>query len=168
MHDRLAAIQKNPVKSIPLVDLQAQRRRLGARIDDAILRVCDHANFIMSGEVTEFERRLAGFCGARHAVACSNGTTALHLALLSMAVTPGDEIIVPTLTFVASVNAIRYCGATPVLVDSEALTMNLDPDGIEKRINSRTKGIIVVHLYGHPVDMDPILDIARRHGLFVV
>ena len=101
MHDRVAAIQKNAIKSIPLIDLQAQRRRLGARIDNAILRVCDHANFIMGGEVTEFERRLAEFCGARHALTCGNGTDALLLGLMAKRVGPGDAVFCPTFTFAA-------------------------------------------------------------------
>ena len=118
--------------------------------------------------INRFEDEFAGFCGTRYGVACSTGTNALHLALLALGVEPGDEVIVPTLTFVAPVNAIRYCGAIPVLVDSEMLTMNMDPACIERSITARTKGIIAVHLYGHPADMDPILEIARRHGLFVL
>ncbi len=115
-----------------------------------------------------FENAFAEFCGVKHAVSCSNGTTALHLALLALGVSTGDEVIVPTLTFVATANAVAYCGAQPIFVDAEPRTWNLDPALIEAKITSRTKGIIVVHLYGHPVDMDPVLAIARRHGLFVV
>ncbi|MGH9437337.1 MAG: DegT/DnrJ/EryC1/StrS family aminotransferase [Terriglobia bacterium] len=118
--------------------------------------------------IAQFEEEFAQFCGARHAIACNNDTTALHLALLAMGVEPGDQIIVPTLTYVAPVNAVKYCGATPVLVDSEPSTMNMDPALIEDRITAKTKGIMAVHLYGHPAEMDPILEIARRHGLFVV
>jgi len=115
-----------------------------------------------------FEKKFAEFCGVEHAVACNTGTAALHLALLGLGVGPGDEVIVPTLTFVATANAVRYCGATPVFVDSEPHTMNIDPEKIEARINSRTKGIVAVHLYGHPANMEPILAIARRRGLFVL
>ena len=118
--------------------------------------------------VTGFEEAFAEFCGTEHAVTCSNGTTALHLALLALGVKPGDEVIVPTLTYVATANAVVYCGAKPVFVDSEPETWNMDPAQIEALITPRTKGIIVVHLFGHPVDMDPIMDIARRHGLFVL
>jgi len=118
--------------------------------------------------VPSFENRFAEFCGVDHAVACNTGTAALHLALLGLGVGPGDEVIVPTLTFVATANAVRYCGGTPVFVDSEPVTMNLDPERIEARISARTKGIVAVHLYGHPADMDPILAIARRRGLFVL
>lgn len=115
-----------------------------------------------------FEDCFAQFCTTRYAVACSNGTTALHLALLALGVEAGDEVLVPTLTFISSANAVRYCGGEPVFVDSEARTMNIDPQQIERHITPRTKGIIVVHLYGHPADMDPILAIAKKHNLFVL
>ena len=115
-----------------------------------------------------FEASFAEFCGVRHAVACSNGTTALHLALAALGVGPGDEVIVPTLTFVATANTVTYCGARPVFVDAEPDTWTIDPAAIEAKITPRTKGIIVVHLFGHPADMDPINAIARRHGLFVM
>lgn len=115
-----------------------------------------------------FESAFASYCGTMHAVATSSGTAALHLALLALGVGPGDEVLVPTLTYVATANAVRYCGATPVFVDSEWQTWNIDPSAIEARISAKTRGIIVVHLYGHPADMDPILEIARRHGLFVL
>ena len=118
--------------------------------------------------VDRFEQEFAKFCGAKHGIACTNGTVALHLALLALGVGPGDEVIVPTLTFVATANAVRYCGATPVLVDCEAETWNIDPGLIESRITPRTKGIIVVHLYGHPVEMDAVMSIAQRHKLFVM
>jgi perosamine synthetase len=118
--------------------------------------------------VGEFEREFARFCGVTEAVSCNSGTSALHLSLQALGVGPGDEVIVPTLTYIATVNAVRYCGATPVLVDSEPRTMNIDPAQIEGRITPRTRGIIPVHLWGHPVDMDPILDLARRRGLFVL
>jgi perosamine synthetase len=118
--------------------------------------------------VTGFEEAFAEFCGTEHAVTCSNGTTALHLALLALGVQPRDEVIVPTLTYVATANAVVYCGAKPVFVDGEPETWNMDPAQIEALITPRTKGIIVVHLFGHPVDMDPIMNVARRHGLFVL
>ncbi len=122
-----------------------------------------------SGKYLErFESAFAEFCGARHAAACCNGTVALHLALMALGVGPGDEVIVPTLTFVATANAVAYCGARPVFVDSEPETWNMDPALVEEKITNHTKGIVVVHLYGHPVDMDPVLSIARRHGLFVI
>ncbi len=118
--------------------------------------------------IPAFEESFARFCGVRHAIAVNNGTTALHLALVALGVQPGDEVIVPTLTYIATANAVRYCHATPVLVDSEPRTLNIDPAAIAARITPRTKGIIVVHLYGHPVDMDPVLALARSRGLFVL
>ncbi|MFE5320256.1 DegT/DnrJ/EryC1/StrS family aminotransferase [Paenibacillus sp. NPDC056579] len=118
--------------------------------------------------IHKFEQGFAEFCQTKHAMACSNGTTALHLALLAHGVEEGDEVIIPTFTFVATANAVTYCKATPVFVDSEPDTWNLCPQHIEAKITPRTKGIIAVHLYGHPADMDPIMDIARRHGLFVI
>lgn len=115
-----------------------------------------------------FEEAFARFCGVDHAVAVSSGTAALHLALLALGVGPGDEVIVPALTYVASANAVVYCGARPVFADSDPQTWNLDPAALEELITPRTRGIIVVHLYGHPADMDPVLEAAARHGLFVL
>jgi perosamine synthetase len=115
-----------------------------------------------------FEREFARYCGSNHAVSCSNGTSALHLALAALDVGPEDEVIVPALTYVATANAVRYCGAKPVFVDSEPRTMTLDPQLLEGCITRRTRGIIPVHLFGHPADMDSINSVARRHGLFVV
>ena len=115
-----------------------------------------------------FETGFAEFCGAERAVSCSNGTTALHLALLALEVGPGDEVICPTFTYVATANAVVYCGASPVFADSEPGTWNIDPEAIEQKITSRTKAIIVVHVYGQPVDMDPVMEMARKHGLFVI
>jgi perosamine synthetase len=118
--------------------------------------------------VSRFEAAFAEFCGVQHAIACCNGTAALHLALTALGIGPGDEVLVPTLTFVATANAVVQCGARPVFVDAEPATWNLDPALIEAKITARTKAIVVVHLYGHPVDMDPIVALARRQGLWVV
>jgi perosamine synthetase len=118
--------------------------------------------------ITRFEREFADLCGTRAAIAVSNGTVALHLALLTLNVRPGDEVIVPSLTYVATANAVRYMGAEPVFVDVDPRTWCLDPSRIEAAITPRTKGIIAVHLYGHPADMDEINHIAAVHGLWVV
>lgn len=118
--------------------------------------------------VAEFERRFGAFVGASHAVACSNGTTALHLAYAAMRLEEGDEVIVPSFTWIATANAVVYCGARPVFCDVELDTFNIDPSAIEACITPRTKGIVPVHLFGLCADMTPILDIAKRHGLWVV
>ncbi|MFB0546590.1 MAG: DegT/DnrJ/EryC1/StrS family aminotransferase, partial [Anaerolineae bacterium] len=118
--------------------------------------------------VTSFEEGFARFCGAKHGVSVANGTVALHLALKVLGVGPGHEVIVPSLTFVATANAVVYTGAWPVFVDSEPSTWNMDPRGIKAALTPHTKAIIPVHVYGHPVDMDPILDIAREHNLWVI
>jgi perosamine synthetase len=118
--------------------------------------------------ILRFEREFALYCGCRYGIATSNGTAALHLALAVLGIGPGDEVIVPTLTFVATANCVVYTGAKPVFVDSEPKTWNIAPGSVAAKITSRTKAIIPVHLYGHPVDMDPILELARKHGLYVI
>ncbi|MDD5093858.1 MAG: DegT/DnrJ/EryC1/StrS family aminotransferase [Dehalococcoidia bacterium] len=118
--------------------------------------------------ILEFEEGFARYCGVRHGVATSNGTVALHLALAALDIGFGDEVIVPTLTFVATANAVRYTGAKPVFVDSHPDYWCIDPEKIEKAITPQTKAIIPVHLYGHPCDMDAIMTIAREHHLYVV
>ena len=118
--------------------------------------------------VTRFEEEFAAACDVEYALSCSNGTVALHLALLALGLRPGDEVIVPSLTYIATANAVRYCGAEPVFVDVDPQTWCLDPEAIESKITSRTRGIIAVHLMGHPADMDAINTHAGVHGLWVV
>ncbi len=118
--------------------------------------------------VTEFEEEFAQFCEVKYGVAVSNGTMALHLALKALGIGANDEIIVPTLTFIATANAVTYVGAKPVFVDSNPEYWCIDPGEIEQAVNEKTKAIIPVHLYGHPCDMDPIIDIAKRHNLYIV
>jgi perosamine synthetase len=131
---------------------------------------CLDSNWISSNGkyIGAFEASFASFCGVKHAIATNNGTTALHLALVALDLKPEDEVIVPTVTYIATANAVRYCAATPVLVDVCAATMNLDPHEIEKKITPKTRGIIAVHLYGHPAEMELINKIASKHGLWVV
>ena len=118
--------------------------------------------------VTAFEERTAAMCGRRYAIATSNGTTALHLALAVLGIGPGDEVIVPSLTFVATANVVSYTGATPVFADSEPGYWQIDPAQIEALVTARTRAIIPVDLYGHPVDADAIAAVARRHNLYVI
>ncbi|HHW4683488.1 MAG TPA: DegT/DnrJ/EryC1/StrS family aminotransferase, partial [Xylella sp.] len=131
---------------------------------------CLDTNWISSNGkyIGAFEDAFAKFCGAKHAIAANNGTTALHLALVALDLKPRDEVIIPTVTYIATANAVRYCGATPVLVDVCADTMNIDPADIKRKITPKTRGIIPVHLYGHPADMDTVNRIASKHGLWVV
>ncbi len=118
--------------------------------------------------VDRFESDFSNLCDTRRTVACSNGTVALHLALLGLGLRPGDEVIVPSLTYIATANAVRYCGAEPVFVDVDPETWCIDPASLEAAITSRTRGIIAVHLMGHPADMDAINEVAAIHGLWVV
>lgn len=131
---------------------------------------CLESNWISSNGnyIEKFERSFAEFLGAKHSIACCNGTTALHLALLALGIGSGDEVIVPTLTYVATANAVAYTGAEVVLADCEPLTWNIDPDVLEPLITPKTKAIIPVPLFGHPCDLDPILALAKKYGLYVV
>src|SRR5690348_13546113 len=127
------------------------------------------AGWVTQGpEVAAFEREFAAYVGARHACAVSNCTTALHLALLAVGVQPGDEVITVSHSFIATANSIRYCGATPVFVDIEPYTFNIDPRRIEPAIGKRTRAVLCVHQLGMPCDLSAIVDIARRHGLPVI
>lgn len=118
--------------------------------------------------IEDFERAFANYIGVKYGIATSNGTTALHLALVALGIGSGDEVIVPDLTFAATINAVLYTGAKPVIVDIHPEYWCMDPDKVEKAITSRTKAIIPVHLYGHPCDMDPIMEIASKHSLYVI
>jgi dTDP-4-amino-4,6-dideoxygalactose transaminase len=153
---------------IPFVDLKAQYRSIKDEIDEAIAHVLDSTQFILGEQVSAFESEFAEYCGTAHALGVNNGTSALHLALLAAGVGPGDEVITVSYTFVATVAAIRYCGATPVFVDIDPRSCTLDPALLEGAITPRTKAIMPVHLYGQCADMDTILDIARRHDLIVI
>lgn len=153
---------------IPYLDLKAQYRSIKSEIDAAVSSVLESAQFVLGGEVAAFEVEFAKYCDAAECVAVNSGTSALHLALLAADVGPGDEVITVPFTFVASVAAILYTGAKPVLVDIDPGSFNMNPAAIGAAITPRTKVIMPVHLYGQTADMDPILDIARRHGLIVI
>ena len=153
---------------IPLVDLKAQYQSIKSEIDEAIQEVLDNAWFILGPRTADFEKLFAEYTNTKYAIGVSTGTSALHLALLTTGIGPGDEVITTPFTFVATVASIMYAGAKPVLVDIDPTTYNIDPSKIEAAITPRTRAIMPVHLYGHCADMDPILDIARRHKLLVI
>jgi dTDP-4-amino-4,6-dideoxygalactose transaminase len=153
---------------VPYLDLKAQYRAIKPEIDAAVGRVLESCQFVLGPEVSDFEKAFATYCGGSECVALNSGTSALHLALLAAGVGPGDEVVTTPFTFVASVAAILYAGARPILVDIDPRSFTLDPSKIEASITSRTKVLLPVHLYGQPADMDPIMDIARRHNLIVI
>ncbi len=154
--------------NIPFLDLSAAYRELQSEIDVAVARSMASGYYIGGPEVESFEEEFASYCGTTHAVGVANGLDALHLALRAIDVGPGDEVIVPSNTYIATWLAVSQCGATPVPVEPDARTYNIDPARIEEAITPRTKVILPVHLYGQPADMDPILAIACKHGLRVL
>ena len=183
--DEISAMFSEPIRVVPvlnddrkIVDLAIFDTRVyfpvaEPKLGDAELRYvseCVLTGWVSSAGkfVKKFEDLFAAFCGTKFAVTTTNGTTALHLSMLALGIGPGNEVIVPSLTFISTANAVTFTGAKPVFVDSEPYTWNIDPASIEKAITSRTKAIIPVHLYGHPADMDPILEIANKYGLAVV
>jgi perosamine synthetase len=131
---------------------------------------CLESNWISSAGkyIPLFEEKFAAECGCKYGIACVNGTIALHLALAALGLEPGDEVILPTFTMIASINAVAYTGATPVLIDSEACTWNMNVEQLADKITPRTRVIMPVHIYGHPVDMDPVMELAEKHGIFVI
>jgi dTDP-4-amino-4,6-dideoxygalactose transaminase len=154
--------------AVPYLDLPAQMRGIRKEVDAAIARVLDNCSFCLGPEVAQFEKDFARYCGAEHCVGFNSGTSALHVALLLLNIKPGDEVITTPTTFVATSWAISYAGAKPVFVDIEDATFNLDPKLVERAITPRTKAVLPVHLYGHPFDIDPLLEVCRRHQLPLV
>jgi dTDP-4-amino-4,6-dideoxygalactose transaminase len=153
---------------IPFLDLGASYRELKNEIDTEIARVLDSGWYILGSELEAFEAEYADYCNAKHAIGVANGLDALHLALLAMGVGPGDEVIVPANTYIATWLAVSQCGATPVPVEPSAETFNIDPAQIEAAITPATRVIVPVHLYGQTADLDPIIDLARKYGLRVL
>jgi len=153
---------------VPFLDLKAQYASIKDEIDDAIAQVIDSCAFAGGPFVEKFEQEFAHFCGSKHAVGVGSGTEALWLSLLALGIGRGDEVITVPNTFIATAEAISLCGAQPVLVDIDEKSYNMDVSQIETAITERTKAIIPVHLFGQMADMDPIMEIAKRHGLFVI
>lgn len=155
-------------KPIPFLDLKSHHAALRTELDRAIKEVIDSGAFAGGPFVEKFERDFAAYCGSRYAIGVGSGTEALWLSLLACGVGPGDEVITVANTFMATAEAISYCGARPVFVDVNETTYTMDPAGLEDAHGPRTKAIIPVHLFGQPADMDPILEFARKHNLFVI
>ena len=153
---------------IDFANLQYQHELYKDEIENAILKVARNCNFIMGKEVLELEKSLEEFTGAKYAVSCSNGTDALLLAMMALDIKPGDEVITTPFTFIATAETIAFLGATPVFVDIDEKTYNINPDLIEEKITPKTKAIIPVSLYGQPADMDKINQIAKKHNIKVI
>ncbi|GAB6153148.1 DegT/DnrJ/EryC1/StrS family aminotransferase [Desulfosporosinus burensis] len=154
--------------SIPLLDLKAQYLTIKEEIDQAVLNVLDSSVFILGPEMKALEKEIAAYCGTQEAVAVANGTDALVLTLKAFGIGPGDEVITTTFTFFASAETIAQVGATPVFVDIDPVTLNMDLTQLEKKITSQTKAIIPVHIFGQMVDVERIMEIAARHDLKVI
>ena len=153
---------------VPLLDLKAQYHSLKDELDAALLRVAESQGFILGKEVTDLEASICKELGAKFAIGVSSGTDALLIALMAIDLHPGDEVIVPTYSFFATAGVVSRLNGIPIFADIDPVTFNLDPKDIEKRITPKTKAIIPVHLYGQSCDMDPIMEIARKHNLRVV
>jgi len=159
---------------LQFIDLAAQRARLGSAMDEAILAVVHHGGYILGPEVKQLEAELASYCGVSEAISCASGTDALLLPLMAWGVGPGDAVLVPTFTFAATAEVVALLGATPVFVDVDPITFNLDPTGLSGAIDAaskaglRTVGIIAVDLFGHPAPYAPIEAFATEHGIWVL
>ena len=156
------------MKKIEMVDLRGQYEKIKEAVDAGIREVIDSAQFVKGGKVKEFEEQLAQYLGVKHVIAVGNGTDALQIALMALGLKPGDEVITPTFTFIATAEVVALLGLTPVLVDVDYDTMCVTPDAIERAITSQTKAIVPVHLFGQNADMEGILAVARKYGLYVV
>ena len=153
---------------VPFLDLQAPYAELKEELDAAYRRVMESGWFVLGAELEAFETEFAAFCGARHCVGVANGLDALHLILRALGIGAGDEVIVPSNTYIATWLAVSYAGATPVPVEPDEATFNLDPARVEEAITPRTRAVMPVHLYGQPADMDGLGEVAGRHGLRVI
>ncbi len=156
------------VNAVPMCDLKAQYREIQDEVEAAVVRVLRSGQVILGPEVTALESELAEYCGSGYAIGCGSGTDALLLALHGLQIGPGDEVILPAFTFFATVGMVHRCGATPVFVDIDPVTYNLDPVEVERKITQRTRAIMPVHLYGQCADMEAIWRIAEKHNLYII
>lgn len=156
------------LRKIQMVDLVSQYEHIQEEVDAAMLNVVRSASYIRGAELSAFEEELASYLSVKHVISCGNGTDALQIALMALGLKPGDEIITTSFTFIATVEVISLLGLTPVMVDVEPGTFNIDPSKIEEAITEKTKVILPVHLYGQCADLDKIMDIAERHNLYVI
>jgi len=156
------------MKSIQMVDLVGQYEKIKSEVDVAVQRIMGSAAFIGGPEVKDFENELSEFIGVKHTIACANGTDALQIAMMALGLERGDEVITASFTFVATVEVVALLGITPVFADVLPGTFNLDPADVERKITSRTKAIIPVHLFGQTADMDAIMALAEKHGVWVI
>ena len=154
--------------NIPMVDLKGQYQTLKQEIDAGIQDVLDATSFILGPNVQALEKEVADYCGVKHAIGVASGTDALHLALLSAGIGPGDEVITSPFTFIATAEAISYVGAKPVFVDVNPDTFNIDPALIEAAITDKTKAVLPVHMFGQSADMGPIADICKKYKLKII
>ncbi len=156
------------MRKIEMVDLKSQYQHIKPQINSAIQEVIDSAAFVKGQKVTDFQDHLAQYLGVKHVICCGNGTDALQIALMALGLKPGDEVITPTFTFIATAEVVALLGLTPVVVDVSEQTMNMDIDSLRKSITPKTKAIVPVHLFGQCANMQQIMDIAKQHNLFVV
>ena len=156
------------MKKIQMVDLQTQYQHIKAEVDKGINEVIESAAFIKGPKVAQFQANLEEYTGAKHVITVGNGTDALQIALMALGLKPGDEVITPTFTFIATAEVVALLGLTPVVVDVDWETMNISIEGIRKAITPKTKAIVPVHLFGQCADMEQIMSIAREHDLYVV
>jgi dTDP-4-amino-4,6-dideoxygalactose transaminase len=156
------------MKKIQMVDLVSQYEKIQAQVDSSVLNVIRSAAFINGPEVKSFQAELEAYNGSKHVIPCANGTDALQIAMMALDLKPGDEVIVPTFTYVATAEVIALLRLTPVLVDVDPLTFNIDVARVEKAITPKTKAVVPVHLFGQCADMDPLMELCKKHNLYVI
>ena len=156
------------MRPIQMVDTNTQYHRIKKEVDAAVIAVLESSQFIGGGEVNRFAESLAAYNGSKHVITCANGTDALQIAMMALGIQSGDEVITPSFTYIATVEVAALLNIRPVFVDVDPKTFCLDPEAVERAIGPKTKAIVPVHLYGQAADMESIMDIASRHGLFVI